>query len=430
MKDIVMRTRTIIEIDRTSVKSKICFSKSKVINLLLFLSLLFAFLINGTVYYVYFNKVTDYFLMMSVTCCFIALILNNKIYLNLFSLVVVLLYSAILIFSTAITDFNLEPIVKICYWIYGLVLICVIRTSNNNYNKIFFKICIFLTAWAFINYLLNIFGFIQYLPITNISNEKVYDYHTFNEHCFVFFKSFSYFSITDKISILRADAPFSEPGVMQFYVNIGLAYSLFVYKNKKRIYTMLFLIMSLLSLSLLSVIVLFCILLLYLYKSKRKKTFFILIVVGALVGAIFLIEKLDTTSFSRRILDYSFMIKKIFEKFPFGYGVGNHEIIGYQYVPGFGYDKSGLYCGLLSPFLEVGIFGFVYYYIMLKGLYNNSVKNTDYRNVLIFIVIVTLLMQPLTNELLLFMLYYDGLINCENKIKEVNYGREHYYNQL
>lgn len=425
-----MRNRTNIEVDRIAVEKEICISKSKVINILLFLSLLFAFLINGTVYFVYFNKVTDYFLMISVVCCFIALILNNKIYLNFFSLAVVVLYSVILVFSTAITGFNFEPIVKICYWIYGLVLIGIIRTSNNNYNKIFFKICVYLTARAFINYLLNVLGFIEYLPITNTSSEKVYDYYAFNEHCFVFFKSFSYFSITDEISILRADAPFREPGMMQFYVNIGLGYSLFVYKNKKKNYTTLFLIMSLLSFSLLSIVALFGILLLYLYQNKNKKTFFILIVFGILVGSIFLIEKLDTTSFSRRILDYNFMIKKIFEKFPFGYGVGNHEIIGYQYVPGFGYDKSGLYCGLLSPFLEVGIFGLVYYYIMLKGLYNNSMNNSGYRNVLIFIVIVTLLMQPLTNELLLFMLYYDGLINCDKKIKEVNYGCEHYYNQL
>lgn len=232
-------------------------------------------------------------------------------------------------------------------------------------------------------------------------------------------------------NILRASGLWWEPGAFQIFVNLAFAFSLINNTISKRTYT-IFLITILAAMSTTGVIVFGLLSIIYFkkYFIVTNPILFLIpifiVLIGLLVAAPEIFEKLTSRSSLSRYHDVLISINMFAENILLGYGYGTQvekaipygkELLGlelYNMMPPSGSD------GITMFIAQVGIFGIFFIYPLLFPVYCKHMKL--YSRLLISLSLFLLFnTQYFTNMLIFTLLTFYGLIkykNMDNDLKE------------
>lgn len=366
-------------------------------------------LINATYFSYYFDKISIIFSILGCALFIVILIISNSLSKNIMYYLTVGLFFILMFLSSLYFEISRELILKLIYLSVIFITISIVQSSKLNYLDILFTVCKIFAAWILINHIIN-FTIYDYLPTTSVSSELMYNYYQIETKCFIFFRNFSGFNIGN-LNLYRACAPFGEPGIAQIYLNFGLIYALYNYRCKNRFFWIaLFSIAVMLGLSLIGVLITLIVFLIYVLYKRKYKIFIFLIALSLMCMIIMIYEKNDTFSYFSRIDDYEFMFYIIKDLFPFGTGVGNAPLL-YNDIKNQIYHTigtTGYYCGLLYPLMEMGIFGILYYVMLMMVLFGYS-KNCFERISIFVLITITLLTEPQYNNTFILGIIFSSV---------------------
>ena len=395
--------------------------KRALINIFATLSLFFLFLNDHTVYSVFFDSITSIFTILSVFFLGICLLIVRKIYAEVNFYFILFLWSISVLISCLWYGLTRIVYVRFAYWMLVVLFVTTIYIANVDFKKILYNVVRIYVIWSLVNYLLNI-TFLEYLPITATSSKLLYNWYNINLYGHLFSKSYTHLTIGN-LSILRLDRPFGEPGIAQMYFNFGFIYACFFEKKykKKIFWIFVFTLGIVLSCSLTGYVIYFVLSMIY-FLSINKKTYFIVFgTIAIIVFLVMLIDKFGTISYEDRSQDLIFMFNTIIDNFPLGIGLGNTSTLKHNVIESTGEVSIGFYCGLLYPFAQFGIFGFIYYYFMFREIshfYINKYVCMSFG----FFLLITLFTEPQADEPFIMIFIIDSVLKLvekdDNKIEE------------
>ncbi len=381
----------------------------KIISFFSVVFFIFIFLNNHTIYSLSFENSGDIFLIVAILSLFVVILLTQKLYFNKKFYTIILFWFISVAIPCLLSGITRLSIVRCCYWFALLIMIGCLYVAKIDYKKIFYIVCKIFCIWSLLCYFYTIFN-LDFLPVTNVATEKMYNWFTVNLYGYVISNPLSHFSFGN-ISFLRLDRPFGEPGIAQMYFNFGLIYSLFIEKNKKskNIWSLIFILSVLLSFSTTGILILLTIVLIYIIMKKKYFILFPMFLIAATIACIMIYQKKGTVSYEDRSGDIMFMLKTIFNNLPFGIGIGNTDLLEHNIIASTGTVSIGFYCGLLYPLAEYGILGIVYYIILFNSFKKFS-ENKYLRIAFSMFVIFTLFTEPDADECFIIAFLYSGLI--------------------
>lgn len=288
----------------------------------------------------------------------------------------------------------------------------VIEKKGFNVFELFVKLMYSILCFHFILYIFLLLGFPfnkVYFPNLQI---VIYSY-IFTAAPFDMF-----------LELKRFTALFTEPGITQIVINLCLFYYLFVKYDKKKL-----LLLSIMLISTMSVTgyLIYILILFFHFMFYQKKTilwtilFFAFVIFFVLILFIFISifsEKMETVSFLLRQQDIKIAMELILERPIFGWGYVNEDIIKQRMVNSlskmdlgvFTSLERGLSNGLLTIFVNMGVFFFIWYIWQLYATCKKFVSRASF--VLFLILVIGLLGEPLEYSLLYMIFLVGGKKKC------------------
>lgn len=367
---------------------------------------LFIFLNDHTIYSDFFGSTSTYFLIIASFFLAASIIIAGKIYSAGRMWIMFFLWAICVIIPCTVAGFTYLVFVRFCYWIALLLMLLILEKTGIDYRECLFTTIKVLCIWCFLCYFYTLFGF-NFLPVTNISDELLYNWFNVELNGYLIYKNLVTFSLGN-FSIIKLYSPLGEPGIASMYFNFAVIWILFFTdakdkKNRRWLY--IFSLAIILSFSMIGIIVLFAIYIVYEMGKCKITKIFLLSIPMILVSLILIMQKVGTESYFQRVNDYGVMFDVIIDKFPFGTGIGNMTAAKL----GINTDLAGFYCGLLYPATQYGVFGLYYYYMMLvSGLKFSDNRFGRYAFFIYFI--LTLLTQPQADECFILSFIFAGVI--------------------
>lgn len=389
---------------------KFVLKKEKIILLIFTIAFFLLFLNDHTIYSVFFDNYTSILTVIAALLFIIGIFLVGKIYSNVKFWISIVLWLICVTISCVLYGVNRMYYVRIVYWFVVIFSITSIYLCGIDFKKIFYNVAKIFLIWALVNYCINLYG-IEKLPITDTASELLYKWYDVNLYQFFFSKCFSHLTIGG-MSFLRLDRPFGEPGIAQMYFNFAILYILFCSnekKSKKNFWLVLFSAGSLLSFSLTGYIIYLFLFLVYFYKKKRYSLVFIMSFISFIIVLLMFTAKTETFSYSDRSADLRLMLNTIMTNLPFGIGLGNANSIDRAMFNELGDLSVGFYCGLLYPLSEYGLFGLLYYFILLYSIFHFSREKEACVAFAIYI-LITLFTEPQADEPFIVAFLISGLV--------------------
>ncbi|MGN0807263.1 MAG: hypothetical protein ACI4MN_02320 [Candidatus Coproplasma sp.] len=398
-------------------------NKKQLIMFFSTLAFLFLFLNDHTVYSVFFEKTTDYFLIIAVIFATIAIFLSGKLYASLNYWGILFIWGALILMSCLSYGLTSMVLVRFSYWIFVAIVISVLYVQNIDYKKCFYNICKVFCVWGLLCYFYEAFN-LSFLPVTHVSDNLLYNWFEVELYGFIISKPFTHISI-GSLSLLRLDRPFGEPGIAQMYFNFGLLYCLFINSDKKhrKLWIFLFSISTLLSFSLIGYVIFFFIIISYCVYKKRYSLLLFLSIIASILMIFMIVNKMDSVSYEDRTQDFVFMFETIFNNLPLGIGLGNTDTLQHYEIASTGQVSIGFYCGLLYPFAQFGIFGIIYY-IALAWAIKYFSKNKYTCFAFAAFILFTLLTEPQADEPIIVVFLFDALIRRIEQKKTIKIGNQ------
>lgn len=367
------------------------------------------FLNDQTIYSNYFEGAGDYFLLVAVACILFLIVKVRKITWSSRYILTLMLWFISVLFPCIIGGFTRFAFVKFCYWLTLIVFLLILSARKIDYRESLFLACKIFCIWSLMCYVYTVFN-MDFLPVTNISDQKAYNWFDVKLYLYFISKPLSHFTL-GTFSLLRLDKPFGEPGIAQMYFNFALVWLLFFETKGKRrkIWIVLFSIGVFLSLSLIGYVIYFSILMAYCLSKKNRFAILMVTIFFLCVLVLMIIQKVGTFSYEDRTADYVFMFETIFDNLPFGIGLGNTSKLEHWVVESTGTISTGFYCGLLYPFAQYGVLGLVYYYMFGIAIKNFS-QNKWARIGFGCFIVLTLLTEPQADEPFIVCFLFAGLL--------------------
>ena len=360
-----------------------------------FICLTFALLNSSSVYSIYFGRISDLLLFASGLITVVNVFLNVRtlIFPKRALLPLLLLVTIVFVpsfahgFTSSVIFFFLKFfVISFNMLIYYL--------HNRNITKLIYNCCFFFCIWASINYLYFTFNLSIVPPTaTFITGWR----EPYNLYGFILFKNISGRSIFG-LFLGRMATPFSEPGVFQFFPNACLLICLFDKSfAKKRLLSLFFILLSLLTFSLTGYVCLGCITAVYLFKKKNLFLIIPIAIIGFLLLRYEIILKVDSGSYTDRTADFFNSLNQIADYLPFGIGIGNRDPNAPLLIDSATgkYYSSTNFSGFLSFFFYLGVGGILFVFLCLKGCFVASKNDRYLAASFILVFIVTMLTEPL-----------------------------------
>ena len=394
-------------------------SKYKVLVVSIAICMFLINLNNSTIYHYFFDEYTIYFAILAGLLLICALPFAHDFLINKKDLSYFFVFIIFISFSSFIRGITSDYITLLLYIVLLFLIVFLSKGYNIDYMKLFFIVSLVFSIWGLINYLYFLFD-LSFVPLVKTSEILSWT-RDVNLYGYVLCKPRSDFAIGG-FTLYRLDAPFGEPGIMQMYSNYCVAYLLFFddqVKYRKQI-LVISIITSILSFSLIGIIILTALSFLYFFKQKNTG---LMVLFGSLmmIAVILMItEKTTSVSYLDRSSDYGYMIKQILEWLPFGIGIGHNELMSSNFVESIGRNAIGGYCGLLTPLLNFGLFGIVYYIYLYKAIVNCSV-NFYSKISLAILFLLTLFTEPQAMSVYVLGFLMWGIFIHKKRKRNVEY---------
>lgn len=383
-------------------------NRKKYLSSLSSLFFLFIFLNDHTIFSDFFDQTSTYFLLIATSLIILSLLISKKLHSNNIMWKFFICWLCTVILPCIVAGITNLFFVRICYWFATLIMLLILKYNSIDYMGVLFKTIKIFCVWTLICYIYTILD-CNFLPISNVSNDLLYNWYNVELHGYVIYKNLVTFSLGN-FSIIKLYSPLGEPGIACMYFNFAVLYLLFFNKNEKE--KRWFLIISLaivLSFSLIGIAIFCAILAYYALYRKKYKYLFLFSFLAIIPISILVIQKLTTLSFTNRTSDYVFMFNTIKDNFPFGIGLGNIDNLDKTLTIAYDTEAVGFYCGLLYPLAQYGIFGFFYYYVMHMTFSEYS-KSKYIRIAFSIYFLLTLLTQPQADECFILIFLFSGVI--------------------
>lgn len=396
-------------------------NRQNLIRLILFMATFFLLINASTIYSYYFVLISNICLVLSGILTILAFVLSKKIFFSTRTLALVIIWLLTIVFTALVSGINISVLNYIFKFLIAFLIVMLVKINNLNLFKILYNLVKIFAVWALINYIITIFK-ISFLPITN--QYPTWWGGTYDLHLFLFFKNISGKLTFGGITITRLHSPFSEPGVIQIFFNLGVFYILFMEKHQKKDFGWLlfFISLILLSTSLMGYVILAFLIFIYLIQQKKTLALCITTIVCMIIVIPVIIQKLSSISYDDRTSDYAFIFSSAFKNLPFGVGLGNAEDAGTRVDVVTGeIVQGGFFSGLFSPLVYLGFLSIVFYYVLFLSIrYVERKKNKFTLLAFASVVIITLLTEPLSFTTLFALLFSNGFVNkgCRNYVKE------------
>lgn len=375
------------------------------------LAMCLLFLNSSSIYTNFYVIIARLSLIISFAIIFLMCLFSIKKLVVAFMLPLAFAFTIFILISSFLTTFDTSQFNVLIKFFALFFLINILTINGLDILSIVYSVLKIFCIRSCINYFLDITGLVTYFPITN---EYITNWGgRYNLYCFVFFRNYMESFSIGSIHILKMHAPFSEAGVAQLFYNFGLLFSLF-FKTKKRIFwTIIFSICSLLTFSLTGVAIILIIYFFYLIKEKKGFLVLPFIFLFLPLGIIMLVDKLGSNSYVERLADYKFIFNFSIENLPFGIGLQGDLNILYTEFNNLGLRvQGGFYSGLFTPLALFGYLSVFYYYFFLVGILNFFKGfSFELKTTFIFLIIVTLLTEPLTFSTIILFVIIFGFIN-------------------
>lgn len=406
--------------------------KNKKISRLGTLALLLICLNTSTIYTYYYKNIGYILLIAGGILTIYLLLLVNKIE-KVKSLYSVFILIAIVSVSGVFSRFSISTLWLLLKIILLFTLTYVLSVSGIKFYIVFLNVLKILAVWAVFNQFLFYTNLIDYLPVTATYQSWKKD----NLYLLVFYENYSGITFSN-ITYIRMSAPFSEPGVLAVFLNMGFLITLWLTPKgrKQNFWISFFLFSIILCLSTWGLIILGIQLLWYFIKKKKRFTALFSGFVIALMFLLLYLQKRNTFSFYDRFRDLPEMFTHAIKSLPWGTGLGENETkIIIDPITGAQHNMAGNYTGLLTPLLDFGIGSIYYYYLLFICTKYFTIDKQINRNISFALALVLfgcLLTQPLALTTLYLSLICNGLVNrdkliCEdNKIPQSNSLKRHY----
>lgn len=382
---------------------------------------LFIFLNDHTIYSDFFGSVGSVFLIIATISLAIVCVLSRKMYSNNKMWLILLLWLFSVLIPCLMAGITKLVYVRICYWTASLIALLVLYKNNIDYKEVLLNVVKILCIWCLINYLYTILEF-DFLPVTNVSDELLYNWYSVELNGFLIYKNLVSFTF-GTLKIIKLYSPLGEPGIACMYFNFAVMYILFFQEKNKRnkIWLFIFSLAIFLSVSLIGIIVYFAILMYYMFYRKQYALIFVFGIISVAIAMVLIIQKIGTLSYTNRTSDFGFMYNTIINNLPFGIGLGNIDSLEKTLTIAYETEGVGFYCGLLYPLAQFGVFGLVYYFMMLKSIkFFSEIKYA--RNAFALYILLTLLTQPQADECFIVCFLFSGLILYTNKRMRKKYA--------
>lgn len=382
----------------------------KIKKALCLIALFLLIISSTTIYSYYFTTISNIFLVIGGLITLLLMILQyNKKIISIHAITSSIVY----LFLISIPSI-LNGISTSLFYYYFKFIILFFLLSLFYYNKIslyntLYNIMKIFLVWGFLNYFITFFN-ISFLPKTSTFLTEWGG--SYDLYLFIFFKntqnSFEIFGM----DIQRLHSPFSEPGVTQFFFNLGLIFSLFFNNRKtnRKIWICLFSLGIILSTSLIGIFIWLCIFLIYLISKKKFIKLILSFGIFSIILTIFIIQKIDTISYIDRLSDFDFIFSTASNHFPFGIGIGNRGNIGNRIDVMTGeLTNVDFFSGLFTPLVYFGIFSIAFYvmlFIACNMFSNNRFMNLSFSILILF----TLLTEPLSLAIISILFIVNGII--------------------
>lgn len=406
----------------TLIRNKKTNFSKRISSVLCCICLLFALLNSSSIYSIYYGKISDILLLASGVLTVLNFIFNI-FYLSIKKDAIPFLIIVVIVVTmpSLIHGFTISYIFFFLKLFVVLINLLIYYHHNGNFSKLIYNCCLIVCIWAIINYLYFIFNF-SFLPSTGTfvtgwgEEYKLYG--------FIFFKNLSQRKILG-LSLGRMAAPFSEPGVFQFFPNICLCICLFNSSFRKK-QAILFIVLVLLSFSLTGYISLAAILMIYSFSKKNVYLTAFFLICGIVVLSYEIGLKVTTGSYLDRTTDFSNSLKEIFEYLPFGIGIGNRNPNAPLLIDSATgkYYTSANFSGFLSFFFYMGFGGLLFVFLCLKGCFSLACKNMGFALSLVAAFVITMLTEPLAFSCITIMFLTVGVLDyrCNNVTNASQYA--------
>ena len=374
------------------------------------IGLFFLLLNTGTIYSNYREKLSQFFLLLGGLCSIVLMFISNKLVLK-HSLLLIITFCIIVLFDSLVTDVSKSALFFIIKMCVVFLILSILKNNSIDIKKILLKETKIFLIWGLLNYFISL-TFIEALPV----------FHTFalpngvirKIYLGLFIENYSAIEIFG-LTIPRLHGPFSEPGVTQFFYNLGFILCIFDKQNNDKsrgLWCLLFVISIFLCLSLSGLIIIFLTFLFYLSKKKDKTKVFFMLSLGFLICGLLVISKIGSISLIERSSDYLYILEQAIKYFPFGIGIGNKDSLPLWFNPyANSYVTPGLYSGLLTPMLYLGVFSVYYYALIYFSIryfsLNDKIMNLAFGSYLL----VTLFTQPYEFSIIVCVFISNGAIN-------------------
>lgn len=378
-------------------------------------ALLLIFLNTSSIYSYYFKNISNILLATGSLITILLLLSVNKLsnIKSLFSILLIIAMIAMFGFCSKLTRSTYWLILKI---IVVFTLIDVFSSVGIRFYDILFSVLKIFAVWALLNHFLFYTNLLYYLPVTGAAQR----WKTFELYSLLFFENDSGISFLG-CTYVRMSAPFSEPGVLAVFLNMGLFIALWLApKGRKNTFWIIFFLISLLlCFSTWGLIILGLQLSWFFIKNKNAFVATLFVSCFTLVALLLFFQKRSTFSFYDRFRDLPAMLEKGIKSLPFGTGLVENEaeLVTDPYT-GIQYTMYGNYTGLLYPFVAFGLGSIYYYYLCLISVrYFTEINNINIKIAIALSIVFfgCLLTEPLALSTFYLSLLCNGIHN-KNRI--------------
>lgn len=395
--------------------------KTKIVNHLGTLALLLILLNTSTIYTYYYQNIGYFFLIFGGLIALFLLFFVNKLTISdaLFKILVFLTMIIIFGLLSTVSSSTLSLIFKI---LILFSLIYSFSATGIEFSSILLKVLKIFAIWALLNQFFFYTGLLNLLPVT----ATYQSWKPFNLYLFFFYDSFSGITLFGT-RYMRMSAPFSEPGVLAVFLNMGMFISLWLTPKgyKRNCWILIFFISLLLCMSSWGLIMLLIQFLCFLIKREKVFLTICSAFIAVIIGILLISQKYGSFSYYDRLMDLSDMFNQAIIHLPIGRGLGeSEEYTRIDAVTGLQYNMVGNYTGLLTPFLDFGIGSIYYYYLLILGArYFTSNKRIN-RYIFVSLLILmlgSLLTEPLSLSTIYLSILCNGVINQSQSKKLTHY---------
>lgn len=364
----------------------------------------------STIYSHMFPTLSNALLITSGLFAITGLLLKRRVGIKRQIILYFILIEASLIIVGTITTFNIEIINYAFKFFIAYIVVYLCYACETDFMNVMFNVARFFSLWALLLFLITIANInISFLP--NTGTYVTWWGQQRPLYLFTLIKDTQNMNIFG-FPLPKLSYPLSEAGIAQFYTNFCVFYLLFVEKpnRKNRIWIVIFVITSLLTLSLMGEVILLSLVAVYFMKRNRIITVFLFGIAGILIGGYFVAEKLTSASFFDRTNDFAFVFNMIKTNFPFGIGMGNLELYQRDYMVAGQLTSSSSFSGLISPIMYIGVFSIIFYYGLTRSMVNFMKEKDAMANIAFSILLLlTLLTQPIAFTSIVNVFIINGL---------------------